>query len=108
MSKQEVTTMPRRSKQSQSAHDAEVRRTANEFKQKGFDVKADVPGFTQPDTIGGYRPDVVATSGRQKKIVEVETTESAGSARDRKQQQAFGNAASRAKNTTFTRKIVKK
>lgn len=99
--------MARRSKKSQSAHDAEVQRVANNLKKQGYDVKADVTGFSQPDTIGGYRPDVVGTKGNQRKIVEVETTESVKSARDQNQQKAFQTAANRAKNTTFSRKVVK-
>ena len=68
-----------RSKRSQSKHDAEVKRTAAKFKEQGFDVKADLRGFSRPDTIGGYRPDVVATKGRQREIVEVETPDSVDS-----------------------------
>lgn len=97
-----------RSNRSQSKHDAEVRRTANEFEHRGYKVKADVKGFAKPDTIGGYRPDVVATKGRERKIVEVETRDSVGSGRDQKQQGAFRRAAKRSANTTFSRKVTKK
>lgn len=99
--------MAKRSKGSQSKHDAEVRRIANNLKKKGFDVKADVKGFAQPQTMGGYRPDVIATKGTQRKIYEIETSESRASARDQKQQKAFRNAANRSKNTTFARKVLK-
>lgn len=34
-----------RKKQSQSKHDSLVRKDANDLKKKGFDVKADIPGF---------------------------------------------------------------
>ena len=99
--------MAKRTKTSQTKHDTEVKRIAQDLKAKGYDVDADIRGFSQPDTIGGYRPDVVGTKGKQKKIVEVETTDSVGSARDQKQQQAFQNAANRSKNTSFERKVVK-
>ncbi len=99
--------MAKRSKTSQSKHDTEVRRIARDLKNKGYEVKPDVKGFAQPKTVGGYRPDVVGTKGKQRKIVEVETTESVSSARDRAQESAFRSAASRSKNTTFSRKIVK-
>ena len=95
-----------RSKRSRSKHDAEVRRVARDLERKGFDVEADVSGYQQPGTIGGYRPDVVAKKGRQRKIVEVETEDSADSARDQQQQQAFRNAAKRSQDTTFKRRIV--
>lgn len=99
--------MAKRSKQSQSKHDAEVRHIAENFQKKGYEVKADIKGYSKPGTIGGYRPDVVATKGKQRKIVEVETTESVNSARDREQKQAFSKAASQSKNTNFQRRIVK-
>lgn len=95
-----------RTKKSQSRHDNEVKRITREFKKKGYDVKADIPGYSRPDTISGYRPDIVATKGNQTKIVEVETTESISSARDIKQSKAFRNAATRSKSTTFRRKVV--
>ncbi len=96
-----------RSKRSQSKHDTEVRRTASGLERRGYDVKADVKGFSQPDTISGFRPDVVATKGRERKIVEVETPDSVGSARDQKQQQAFRRSANRSEKTTFSRKVTK-
>ena len=98
--------MSRRSKGSQSKYDIAVRRIAKELKDKGYEVKADVRGYPRPDTLGGFRPDVVAKKGSERKIVEVETSESKDSARDRKQQQAFRAAAKRSKHTTFRRVVV--
>ena len=68
--------MPKRGKRSQSKHDAEVRRIAKELKDKGYEVQADIRGYDKPDTIGGLRPDVIAKKGVERKIVEVETSES--------------------------------
>ncbi len=99
--------MTQRSMTSQSKHDSAVRRIARDLKTKGYEVKADVTGFAQPGTFGGYKPDVVATKGKYRKIIEVETTESVSSARDRAQQSAFRRVANRSKNTTFRRDIVK-
>lgn len=96
-----------RSKKAQSKHDAEVRRIAMEYKNKHYEVKADVGGFPRPDTIGGFRPDVVATKDGERKIIEVETTDSVNSSRDKKQQQAFSDAAKKSKNTIFKRKVIK-
>ena len=98
--------MARRTKRSQSKHDIEVKRIAKELEKKGYKVKADIRGYSKPETIGGYRPDVVAQKGKEKKIVEVETSESVKNARDIAQQQAFRNAANRSKSTTFRRTIV--
>lgn len=99
--------MPRRSKGSQSKHDAEVRRVAKDLERKGYDVEADVTGYPRPPTIGGLRPDVVARKGVERKIVEVETSESRSTPRDVEQQRAFRQAANRSKSTTFRRVVVK-
>ncbi len=98
--------MPR-SGRSQSRHDSEVRKVATGLKKKGYSVQADVRGFPRPDTIGGYRPDVVGRKGTERKIVEVETRDSVDSARDIAQQNAFRNVANRSTNTTFSRKVIK-
>ena len=97
--------MPR-SKKSQSKHDSEVRRLARELLDKGYEVEADIKGFKQPKTIGGYRPDVIGNKGKERKIIEVETQDSKDSSRDQKQKQAFRGAANRSKNTTFRRIIT--
>ena len=99
--------MTQRSMTSQSKHDSAVRRIARDLKAKGYDVRADVTGFFQPRTFGGYKPDVVATKGKYRKIIEVETTESVASARDIAQQSAFRRIANRSQNTVFRRDIVK-
>lgn len=97
--------MPR-SKKAQSKHDTKVKQIAKELKEKGFNVHADVSGFPRPDTIKGYRPDVIAEKGKQKRIIEVETPDSVKSARDLKQQKAFRNEADKNKDTTFRREIT--
>ena len=98
--------MAKRPRRSQSKHDAEVRSEAKKLKDQGYDVKADVSGYLQPDTIGGFRPDAVGTKGKEKKIIEVETPDSVDSARDTKQQEAFRKSAKRSKSTTFRRKVT--
>lgn len=97
--------MPR-NKRSKSKHDAEVRRIAKELREQGHNVQADVRGFPQPKTIAGYRPDVVAKKGSEKKIVEVETPDSVGNARDLAQQKAFRQGANRSKNPKFRRSVT--
>jgi peptidoglycan hydrolase-like protein with peptidoglycan-binding domain len=95
-----------RSRKSQSKHDAKVRSIARKLENQGFNVRADIPGYLQPNTIRGFRPDVVGIKGRQRKIYEVETQDSVDSARDQKQQRAFRQAAEKSKNTTFKRTIT--
>jgi len=95
-----------RSKTQQSAHDKQVKGVAQSLKRQGYDVRADVPGFKKPPTLGGYRPDVVAEKGKSRKIIEVETPDSKGSKRDCAQQKAFRRVADRSKSTTFRREIT--
>ncbi len=95
-----------RPRKSQSKHNQAVKESALKLESQGFNVEADVPGFTQPKTIGGYRPDVVAKKGVKRVIVEVETEDSVDSTRDQKQQQVFKQAAKRSKNTKFKRTVV--
>ena len=95
-----------RSKRGQSKHNSQVRKDVEKLVDQGFNVKADIPGYQQPGTIGGYRPDYVATKGPKRIIGEVETVNSVDSARDQKQQKAFQQAAKRSKNTSFRRKVT--
>lgn len=95
-----------RSRRSQAEHDREVRAQARRLEEKGYEVEADVRGFPKPGTFGGFRPDIVARKGQERKIVEVETPDSVDSARDIGQQRAFRGVASRSKNTTFRRIVA--
>ena len=95
-----------RSKTAQSKHDSQVRKEVKKLENAGYEVKADIPGYGQPGTIGGYRPDYVAQKGKQRIVGEVETLDSVDSSRDQKQQKAFEQAAKRRKNTTFNRTIT--
>ena len=59
-----------RSKRTQTTHDAKVRQEASRLEGQGFEVAADIVGFPQPNTIGGYRPMLSprrATRGRSSK-----------------------------------------
>ncbi len=95
-----------RSKRGQSKHNSQVRKDVEKLVDQGFKVKADIPGYQQPGTIGGYRPDYVAKKGPKRIIGELETADSVDSARDQKQQKAFQQAAKRSKNTSFRRKVT--
>ena len=87
------------------AHDRGLRTALMSSKQK-FGVIAASYEEGRPDTIGGFRPDVVGTKGKKRTIVEIETPESVDSARDKKQQAAFRQVAKRSENTTFRRKVT--
>lgn len=94
----------KRSASAQSKHDIAVKKTVNYYKQRGYNVTADLKGFTKPQEIKGYIPDVIATKGIKRNIIEVETKKS--NATDKEQQSAFRNFAKQRVNTTFIKKVV--
>ena len=96
----------KRTPSSQSKHNKEVKRLANKYKDKGYQVEADILGYTQPQTVRGFRPDIKAKKGKQETIIEVETLDSVDSTRDLKQKDAFQDWSSQDKNRHFKRKIV--
>ena len=96
-----------RGQSSQSKHDRKVREVAKDYEARGYNVGADIPGYPQPPTIGGYRPDVVARKGGQETIVEVETPDSVNSPRDIAQQRAFHQVARRSEKRHYKRVITK-
>lgn len=91
---------------SQRDHDRKVREIAQDYRRRGYNVRADVAGYQRPPTIGGYRPDVVASKSGQETIVEVETPDSTNSARDAAQRRAFLRAARRSEKRHYRRVIT--
>lgn len=96
-----------RGQPSQSKHDRKVQETARDYKVRGYNVSADVAGYPQPPTIGGYRPDVVARKGGHETIVEVETPDPVNSPRDIAQQNAFLRTARRSEKRHYRRIVTK-
>ena len=95
--------MSKRSECRQSAHDKKVESLAKNLKEQGFSVQADIPGYDKPTTFGGVRPDVIGRKGKERRIYEVETSDSADSANALKQQEKFKEVAERNPKTTFKR-----
>jgi Holliday junction resolvase len=93
--------MAKRSSYGQRKHDAEVRHIANSLQHKGWNVKADIPGFEQPKPIGlkGKIPDIVAQKGGAKKIIEIETPETIS--KDKKQHETFRRSVAQQERTSF-------
>ena len=56
----------KRAPSSQSKHNKEVKRLAIEYQDKGYKVEADITGFQQPGTTGGFRPDIRAKKADRK------------------------------------------
>ena len=95
-----------RTKTSQSKHDNKVLAEAKKLKREQYNVSADIAGYKKPPSRGGYVPDIIAKKGNEEIIIEVETVDSADSARDLAQQGAFQRAA-RKPGVKFKRIIAK-
>ena len=91
----------------QSTHDHRVRTLANEFKDKGWKVQADLPNFDQPDPIGNDEriPDILATRGNRTKIIEVETPSTVDSHQE--QHSTFRRSAAQRENGEFELVVTK-
>ncbi len=96
--------MPKRTKTGQARHDRAVLRSARSYKVRGYNVKADLPGYTKPKKIGGHVPDILATKGRKEKIVEVETRDS--NKKDASQHSAFKSYADKKASRDFRKRII--
>lgn len=100
--------MFKRSKPKQTEHDRKVRSLANGLKKKKYKVEADVTGFKEPRSIGKNNriPDIVASKGGRKRIIEVETPSSMKT--DKGQHSTFRRSAAQRKNTTFRIEVTDK
>lgn len=88
-------------------HNRRVEEIADVYHRDGYRVKADhIESYPSPDTYRGYRPDVVAEKSGHKTLIEVETEDSVGTKRDRKQRGAFKNWRSRKETRHFKREVV--
>ncbi len=85
----------------ESRHDSRVRLEAKRLAAKGWNVRADLPGYQQPAPIGndGRIPDIEADKAGAKRLIEVETKESL--ARDADQHSTFRRSAGQRPRTMF-------
>ena len=91
----------KRSPKQQSAHNTKVRQVARRLNREGWNIKADLPEYDKPSSIGAKKriPDIEATKRGHRKLVEVETPDSLE--KDREQQSTFRRHAAQKPNTTF-------
>ena len=89
----------------QSKHDQMVRREARKYEQNGWNVSADVSGYSKPPLIAGKRPDIKAVKRGATHIVEIETKKSMKT--DVSQHSTFRRHAGQKSKTTFILKEVK-
>ena len=91
--------MSKRSKRNQTCHNNSVAKRAAGLVANRWKVKADIPGYKQPKTLNGSRPDIDATKGKKRRIIEVETPNSRF--KDRQQHRNLRQYAKTKKNTKF-------
>ena len=91
--------MFKRSARNQTCHDISVLRRASGLQANGWKVKADISGFPKPSTLNGSRPDIDATKGKRRRIIEVETQDT--KRKNRQQHKNLRNYANSHKNTRF-------
>ncbi len=94
--------MEKRNKKAQTSHNKGVMHEAEELKQKGWNVLADIKGYKKPWLINNRRPDVIAKKRGHTRIVEIETDVND----DYDQHDAFRNYANVRHNTIFYGWIV--
>ncbi len=65
-----------------------IYKLAREYKNRGYQVFAELEGYESPDTISGIKPDLVAKKGDETVIIEVKTRDTTKSSRNRIEQLA--------------------
>ena len=96
----------RRTRKAQSVHAAKVREVANRYKRERWKVKADLPGFKEPRTVYGNRPDIIARKGQKTRLIEVETRKSMTT--DTAQRATFQRYANLSPKISFKTLIAKR
>ncbi len=77
------------------------------YDRAGFYVKADhIHDFEYPGKFPMLKPDIVAEKNGMKILVEVETRNSIGTVRDRRQRRQFGHWAKQEQKRDFRREIA--
>jgi hypothetical protein len=81
--------LTKRVAEKQLLHDSMVRALANELMSQGYYVYADISGFTQPQEIRGYIPDIIAVKEKSTVIAEAETCDTIDTEHTREQYKVF-------------------
>ena len=97
-----MSTRKNSKKKKLTQHDRKVLEIAKAYKNKDWNVRADLPGYKKPNPIGRSKriPDVQATKRGATRLFEVETPRS--SAQDRNQRRTFKRYVAKKPRTTFT------
>lgn len=90
-----------------SKHDKKVEKIARHWENQGAKVKAHIRGYKTPSTISGSIPDLEISQAGQKRIIEVETPSSIGTAHTKEQEKDFKNWANKSNKRKFYRRIAR-
>lgn len=84
-----------------------ILKLASAYHRSGFKVTADhVSDFETPSKFSMILPDIVAEKDGETIIIEVETRNSIGTERDKRQRKAFGEWAKKSSKRDFRREIT--
>ncbi|MBI4456367.1 MAG: hypothetical protein HY644_10755 [Acidobacteria bacterium] len=83
----------------QARHDRKILELAKRYLSMGYHVFADARGWEVPETINGFRPDLLLIKDNSGVIIEVETSDSLP--RDHLQLHAFDRFARIVRNVKF-------
>ncbi len=84
-----------------------ILKLATAYERAGFKVSADhIKGYDTPEKISMVLPDIIAVRDGFKVVIEVETRNSEGTERDKRQRRLFGEWAKGNANRDFRREIA--
>jgi hypothetical protein len=78
-----------RAREAQERHDRMVALVAAQYRERGFAVAAELPGFPPPEPVEGLVPDLVARKEGETVVVEVETRDTLFSEEYKGEHKAF-------------------
>jgi hypothetical protein len=88
-------------------HKDSIERIAVAYNRSGYAVKADhIQSFEYPERYRMFKPDIVAEKGNKIILIEVETRNSLGTRREKRQRNAFGKWAKESQKRDFLREVI--
>jgi hypothetical protein len=88
-------------------HKEAIERIAVAYSRSGYAVRADhVKSFEYPDRYRMFKPDIVAEKEDKIILIEVETKNSLGTRREKRQRKAFSRWAKKSRERDFLREVI--
>ena len=96
-----------RSSEESQLHKTTIEKLALAYERVGFSIKADhIRNYDYPEKCCLLKPDIVAEKDGKVILIEVETSSSIGTERDRKQRKQFGEWAKEKRERDFRREVA--